>query len=685
MAEPAPAAPLTSAAAPAVPSIRDLKRKKRKRRLRIALIAFGVLFVVFIASVQLTSTSGFCSSCHYMKPFYQSWKESKHSEVQCKVCHYPPGLRSKIRAKMEGLVMVGRYWTKLYLKSKPWAEIQDESCLQSGCHDKRLLEGKVQFNKVAFDHKAHFEDLKRGKRLRCTTCHSQIVQGRHITVTESSCFICHFKKSESHPQNATCTYCHRKDDLVGKPEVRFDHAPVFQNNFSCDKCHSEVIQGDGAVPRENCYKCHFERERLDKYGETDVIHQQHIAANKIECDQCHVPIQHKIVKDIETIADCKTCHTGSHQAQKVLFTGVGGKGVSHPVPNVMFEKGLSCKGCHIFHETSGGRLVKSDTLTSAAQACESCHGRGFARILQNWEKSTASRLAEVRSVYERAAGEVAASAKRAAAQPLLEEAAFNIDIVDRGKSVHNMTYAQELLGAAVEKIKAALAAAGSAFVPTLSAELTRETPNSCLNCHAGIEEITPEAFGMTFPHKSHIVRQKLDCRKCHSNARKHGELTATKASCAVCHHQDSKKECASCHGLQKTLYEGGILAGLKVPKDMMAEAGTDCAACHLDKDRKVVRPDAGACVACHDENYRKTFQEWRDAIAKLAADLRAAVHEVYKQPLDEAAKAQLKPIEEILRAVETDGSTGIHNYPFLEEYLTAAAKTVKALTAAKKG
>ena len=97
------------------------------------------------------------------------------------------------------------------------------------------------------------------------------------------------------------------------------------------------------------------------------------------------------------------------------------------------------------------------------------------------------------------------------------------------------------------------------------------------------------------------------------------------------------------------------------------------------------RPDTGACVACHDENYRKTFQEWRDAIAKLAADLRAAVHEVYKQPLDESAKAQIRSIEEILRAVETDGSAWIHNYVFLEEYLTAAAKTVKALAAAKKG
>jgi len=661
------------------------KKAKRKKRLRIALITLGVLLALFAVSVQVTSSSRFCSSCHFMKPFYRSWQESEHRDVQCKVCHYPPGLQSKIRAKMEGLVMVGRYWTKLYLKSKPWAEIQDVSCLQSGCHDKRLLEGKVQFQSVVFDHKAHFADLKRGKELRCTSCHSQIVQGEHISVTESSCFICHFKKSDAHPRNAACALCHRKDELAGRAEVRYNHAPVFQNAYSCDKCHIEVIQGDGAVPRENCYKCHFERERLDRYGETDVIHRTHIAANKIECDQCHLPIQHKIVKDIETVADCKTCHTGSHQAQKILFTGEGGKGVGHAVPNVMFEKGLSCKGCHIFHETSGGRLVKSETLTSAAQACESCHGRGFARILRNWERATASRLSEVRAVYDRAAAEIAASPKKAAAQALLDEAAFNMDIVERGKSVHNMAYAQELLGAAGDKVRAALRAVGSAYVPSISMALTRETPNSCLNCHAGIEEIASPVFGLSFPHKPHVIRQKLDCVKCHSISRKHGEFIATKASCASCHHQDPKKECAACHGLQKTLYEGGPLAGLKGPKDIMAEAGADCAACHLDEDNKIVRPGAGACVACHDENYRKTFADWRETTLKLVADLRAAVHEAYKRPLDEAAKAHVHSAEELLRLLDTDGSSGIHNFVFLEDALTAAVKTVRGLAALKKG
>ena len=222
--------------------------------------------------------------------------------------------------------MVGRYWTKLYLQSKPWAEIQDESCLQKGCHDRRLLEGQVKFKTVVFDHKAHFADLKRGKQLRCTSCHSQIVQGEHITVTEASCFLCHFKKTENSPRVSACANCHKKETLTA-PQSRYNHAVVFDRGFKCDKCHSQVVVGDGAVPRENCFKCHFEKDRLDKYGDTAFMHAMHITKNKIECTQCHLAIQHKISRDIEAIADCRTCHTGSHQAQKILFSGTGGRGV----------------------------------------------------------------------------------------------------------------------------------------------------------------------------------------------------------------------------------------------------------------------------------------------------------------------------------------------------------------------
>ena len=163
------------------------KKKARKKRLLVALGIFVFILLLFAGMAEYTSQHKFCSVCHYMKPFYKSWQESAHSGIECSKCHYPPGMRSFLRVKLEGLNQVLRYWTKLYVKSKPWAEIPDESCLRAGCHDKRLLEGRVQFKSVVFDHRVHLGDLRRGKQLRCTSCHSQIVQGDHITVTESSC------------------------------------------------------------------------------------------------------------------------------------------------------------------------------------------------------------------------------------------------------------------------------------------------------------------------------------------------------------------------------------------------------------------------------------------------------------------------------------------------------------------
>jgi len=659
-----------------------LKKRKRKKKLVTGLAVFGLLLVLFVTSVQLTSTSRFCAVCHYMKTFYESWKTSSHSSVECNTCHYPPGLRSKLRAKMEGLVQVARYWSKLYVKSKPWAEIPDESCLRPGCHDKRLLEGQVKFKSVAFDHKVHFSDLKRGKTLRCTTCHSQIVQGEHITVTESSCFICHFKKSDVNPDAAKCSYCHRPEALTAAA-ARFNHAVVFQKDFSCDKCHNQVVVGDGAVPRENCYKCHFERERLEKYGETDLIHSTHITANKIECTQCHLAIQHKIIKDIETIADCRTCHTGSHQAQRILYTGEGGKGVAHAMPNVMLQKGLSCKGCHIFHEERG-QLVKSDTLRARGESCESCHGRGFSRLQRDWTQAAAAKLQSLRAIYERAGRDIRGSrhAKAAEARALLDEAAFNMDIVERGKSVHNITYSQALMAAAWGQINDALRLVGSPYTPEKIVLETGTGGNLCLNCHSGIEEISGSVFDLRFPHRSHLMAQKLSCSTCHSNARTHGEFVATKKTCAGCHHQDPKKDCGSCHTMQATLTEGGTLDGVAVPKDMMAEAGVDCAGCHVDAKKAVVRPDGGTCVQCHGkEEYRKTFADWQASVKNLTADLQAGLREARKSALSDEQKKQVQATEDFLKKMTQNGGWGAHNYIFAEDYLTRTLKTIKSLVA----
>lgn len=655
--------------------------KKKKKRLIIVFSIIGFFLVIFLGSVEYTSHSKFCSTCHYMKPFYQSWKTSSHSHIECSTCHYPPGIRSKLRAKMEGLLQVGRYWTKLYLKSKPWAEIPDESCLREGCHEKRLLEGKDRFKKVVFDHKIHFTDLRRGKRLRCTSCHSQIVQGEHITVTESTCFICHFKESEHYPRIADCSHCHDKKDLISEETSRFNYTLVFDSGFSCDKCHSHIITGDGEVPRENCYKCHWERDRLEKYDDTDLMHSTHITSHKIECNLCHMEIQHKIVRDIEAIAACQTCHTDSHKSQRILFLGQGGKGIPHPMPNIMLEKGLSCKGCHIFHEEKGGKIIKSKTFVSKAEACESCHGKGFARILKDWEIATEKKLSAIKNIYENASAQVEKSRHKSknTALDLLEEAAFNIDLVERGKSVHNMAYSQALLSASYERMREALRVIQSSYRLEGFIAYTEKIPTQCSNCHAGIDEISIEIFGLRFPHKNHLIEQDLTCSLCHSNVRKHGELTATKKSCAACHHEEPRN-CAGCHQLQASFYQGGSLAGQEIPRDIMAEAEVGCGDCHLNSENKVFRSDKNKCLDCHEEEYGEFFTDWQSTILRFVKEIKTSLQELRGRKLSLQEREQILRVEKILEKIELDGSSGIHNFSYLEEILSKAKKSLQSLS-----
>jgi hypothetical protein len=350
------------------------------------------------------------------------------------------------------------------------------------------------------------------------------------------------------------------------------------------------------------------------------------------------------------------------------------------MPNIMLEKGLSCKGCHIFHEEKG-RLIKSETATSKAEACESCHGKGFARIQENWARATARKLGDVKAIYERAAREVGGSGggKAAEARSLLEEAIYNIDLVERGKSVHNINYSQELLYVSWTKIEEALSLIGSPFKPPKPAAPAQPSAGLCSNCHSGIEELSGKVFGLTFPHKHHLAEQKLDCSTCHSNARKHGELVATRTTCAGCHHQEAKRECGSCHSLQKTLHEGGTLEGVAVPKDIMAEAEIGCRACHLDGDKKVFRPGADKCVECHEAEYRTTLKEWQDTTKNLLRELAASLKKAGQTAPAEDRKSEARRMESVLESITDDGSLGVHNYLFIEEFLTKSLKTIKSM------
>ena len=557
----------------------------------LMLVALGMGFLLTILMVQATSRPQFCGSCHVMAPYYDSWKTSSHAQVACVDCHIPPGIYSEIEKKKEAISMVVSYFTGTY-GTNPWAEVDDAACLQ--CHQRRLLAGKEVFSGILFDHSPHLTELRREKQLRCTSCHSQIVQGSHIKVTTSTCVLCHFKDQKPNTGTAECILCHDvPDKVIEKGKLSFNHADVERFDMQCSWCHAHVTKGDGSAPRQRCYVCHNDPERLTKYDDHLELHRTHVTEHKVECMHCHTEIQHgSFAGRTETAgAACGTCHSDGHSPQRDLYVGIGAKGVQ-PRPSTMHLAGIHCEGCHFLPEEQGAGHVQ----TAGVVSCMACHGPRYSKMLDRWKSLLDSRIALGRT-------EVAqARTPLGNANQQVTDVETNLRLLERGHGVHNVDYALDILAANHTMLNEALAAGGHRALPPSWKALPYES--ECLRCHQGIETQKGTFQGKAFAHKDHVVDHEMDCQKCHRphEERPRAEIVSlAPAACAPCHHApelEPEERCATCHrGVtgQVIDYQGEEFAhDVHVEEEELA-----CADCHLLDDGEL-RLDLEVCADCHD-------------------------------------------------------------------------------------
>jgi uncharacterized protein YukE len=572
--------------------------------------------------------------------------------------------------------------TKAYKKSRPWAEIPDAACLQEGCHQTRLLDGEIRFKNVKFDHKDHLTTLRRGKRLRCTSCHSQIVQGEHITVTESTCFICHFKSSGGVVSTIDdCKICHKPEYFLERPnKFRYDHSSVIDKDLGCTKCHVEVIVGDGAVAKEKCFSCHWEIDRLSRFDEHDFLHKVHITENKIECLQCHTEIQHKVTKKNSiTGSDCQACHENTHEAQQDLFFAKKGYAPERP-PNIMHEAGLSCKSCHIFHQESM-KGINEVTYIGKPKSCEICHGKGFSRLYQQWNDYAQVHLDHVDNVYniiEKHISEIQVQeSEKEQIQQLMNQAQENIQLVKQGKGIHNIQFVDILLKTAVEKIQQAASIAGlKDKIPDFKSG-ERFIPGECSSCHIGIADISVTVYGVQYSHEKHLKQEGLSCKKCHSNAKIHGELILKRNDCLNCHHTRKDKECTDCHQKQVSILEGRVLEHKMDGADFMWEAGLDCKSCHWDDMNERVGKNINKCTICHDESYVDILNGWEQEADTLIRNLEQIINELKQS---QESNPMLEDIIKQFEFIKSEKSNGAHNPVNYTSYLLKLKSDISKLT-----
>jgi nitrate/TMAO reductase-like tetraheme cytochrome c subunit len=451
-------------------------------------IMFAML-IGMVGFIEYSMTPDFCRSCHIMEPYYQAWHESTHRDVGCPDCHFEPGLLNTLKGKFEASSQAVKYITSTY-GSKPHAEIRDASCLRSGCHEKRILEGVVDWEvprqrggeiKIRFDHTPHLRPeseggLRRGKKLRCVSCHSQIVQGKHLTVTLDTCFLCHFKGVKHGRGDQTvggCKGCHgapKKKITLSTGE--FMHKEYIDRGVACESCHSDSVRGDGAVPRQVCWTCHNKSAQVARYDEPSFVHQNHVTKHKVECSSCHVQIEHKLTTgpayvpfksgarhDVLQKGTCGQCHEETHGGPSELYRGRGGRGVPD-MPSPMYRTQVDCIGCHKARSRDKAKAsVMGQTYLAVQDSCNYCHAKKYEGRLDEWKKTIAELLLNAEAAYVKTKADLAkktlSGMNTLAIRNLLDDANHNIRLVKLGHGVHNLNYSTALLNYALEQCKKA--------------------------------------------------------------------------------------------------------------------------------------------------------------------------------------------------------------------------------------
>ena len=490
--------------------------RRRILALLIAMPLFGV------TSVEVTSQSWFCNSCHIMNPYYDSWKHGAHKDVECVKCHISPGLENFLEAKFNGLGQVVD--DVLHRTSmKPSASVSELACLRSGCHDLGKVTATTKTTgKFLFRHDKHLNLEYAGIKMACTVCHSHVKGDEHFEVNTNVCVTCHLMQTDpsslqkdkegnlpttirllvreprpaaelgtgagaaaheagAAPTAATlaaaatpeshgklppegCTTCHNPPaGTIERGGLRITHAEYLAYGARCESCHRGTTEVPVPVESGQCFQCHnFGIEKATSVEEMHKIHNE--GRHKIECFSCHGTVHHGPTVQAGRLEqfDCRKCHTDQHGVQRQTYLNR-----ADPQPNPdgtqsvspMFLAHVDCTGCHIKKRPVSSKADSGATVAVAIpEACDACHKPGFGKEVVPLWQKTTHSMYDQISADLKLAEQEVTSAEGKA---LLDEVrkCQQMVRVDGSWGVHNPRYTQQVLEQARNKLAEARAGA----------------------------------------------------------------------------------------------------------------------------------------------------------------------------------------------------------------------------------
>ena len=442
---------------------------------RWPLRALLLMPVFSVVSVELTSQSWFCNSCHIMAPYYASWKAGPHKDVECVRCHIPPGMTNFVTAKLNG---AGQVVDDVLDRTsgKPSAYVSDSSCTRSGCHNLEKVRATTVRKKFFFDHGKHLGREYKGVEIHCTTCHSHVQGNNHFEVNTNACVSCHLiapdrpatavqlvgsTSVDAHAPKTPSKACRTCHDPPSK-EINYRGLKVVHSDFvaygaQCESCHAGVTDRPRKIQDEQCVACHeFGLAKMTSVEETHRVHSS--GKHKVECFSCHGMTRHGPAAQSMQLdhIDCQGCHRGQHAIQqktyKVDATTLPAGHIVEGVPAVspMFLAHVACSGCHIAPRPVSTKPESGATVAAAsAKACDNCHKPGSGEQVALWQKSTHAMYDGVARLLPDRDRPLDERQKK-----LVFEAKGLLDLVrlDGSWGVHNPRYTRRLLEQAREKL-----------------------------------------------------------------------------------------------------------------------------------------------------------------------------------------------------------------------------------------
>jgi hypothetical protein len=321
-----------------------------------------------------------------METYYTTWQADVHGGklgIACVDCHYAPGERSTIAAKMRGLSQVTSYFSGRYGQSRPRAHVDNRSCLTSKCHgDEQFMDKECRIGNVSFTHAKHLlhdaekHDQTREQLGQLTATLRPILGAERLDqLTEVA--------SETGPAKQRMDHMKDLVDGWGAPVKTGQLARLTELNhrevrlaqlkdLQCTNCHSYVapehqVKKAGFGPRHfttkttACFTCHFNNEGFNTGTST--------------CLMCH-SLPSKEITVHEKLADPEV-------ASKLKAPELTKKAIRMDHRTIV-ERNVQCISCHADVMTPNQPVSRRD--------CERCHDR--ADYFKDWKQPLSLAAAE---------------------------------------------------------------------------------------------------------------------------------------------------------------------------------------------------------------------------------------------------------------------------------------------------